>query len=329
MGGFRKEACDAVRPLLKSPPGMTQELVDKMDDIFDRAGVARDDGSPPKAAPVAGGTGFRKEMTDLLRPSLTTPPGMTQELVQALDGIWDRCGVARDGGAPAAGTTAAAAAAATPPLPGGTGLANRPAFLSAAKAAFGALNDSQIAGIDDILATCGAAKWGVAFAANALGTAWLETAERMQPVHEAFWVKQPARDRYYKKMYDITGERPAKARELGNLTPGDGVKYHGRGYPQTTGKVNYQKMEDHFGVPFVADPDLMLDPKHAAKVMVFAMETGGFTGQKLGRYLPTAGPGTALQHKQARQVINGRDRWDDLSSYAMKFQAALQAGGWG
>lgn len=326
MAGFRKEFAELIRPQLQSPPGMNQDFVDRMDAILDRAGVARDDGSPPRTAAAAGGTGFRKEMTDLLRPCLKSPPGMTEDFVRGLDGIWDRCGVARDDDG---GTATPAPAPVSSRATGGTGLSDRTAFFNALKAKFGALNASQIAGIDDITATCGAAKWGVAFTANALGTAWLETAQRMQPVHEAFWVKQPARDAYFKKMYDIQGQRPAKARELGNLTPGDGVTYHGRGYPQTTGKLNYKKAQDHFDVPFVANPDLMLDPMVAAKVMVWGMETGGFTGQKLGKYLPASGPGTAEQHRNARQVINGKDRWDDLSAYAMKFQAALQAGGWG
>ena len=226
MAGFRKEVSDLVRPRLASPPGMTQALVDGIDAVFDRAGVARDDGSPPKSA-AAPGADVRKELTDLLRPALATPPGMTADLVHGLDDIWNRCGVPVDGAAAAPKPAAAAAAA---PAAAGTGtgtkLGNPAAFFASLKTAFGALNPSQTAGINDIIATCGAAKWGIAHTASALATAWLETAQKMQPVHEAFWVKQPGRDAYYKKMYDIQGQRPAKARELGNLAPGDGVKYH-------------------------------------------------------------------------------------------------------
>jgi predicted chitinase len=36
-------------------------------------------------------------------------------------------------------------------------------------------------------------------------------------------------------MYDINGRRPAKALKLGNVNPGDGVRFHGRGYVQLTG----------------------------------------------------------------------------------------------
>lgn len=323
MSGFRKNMTDLIRPALKSPPGMTKELVEEIDRIFDEAGVKRDDGSPPKAKPKPGAP-FRRQLTDLLRPLLAKPPGLTQELVDGLDAIWLKCGVPKDGEAPKP-----AAAKPKPAASGGTRLRDEAAFFAALKTAFRAFNPSQRAGTLDILAGCGAAKWGVAFTANALGTAWLETAEQMQPVHEAFWVKQPGRDAYYRKMYDIEGQRPKKARELGNDRPGDGIRYHGRGYPQTTGRNNYKKAEDHFGLPFVAEPDLIMDAKVAAQVMVWGMETGGFTGLKLGKFLPAAGPGTAEQHKQARKVINGSDRWEDLSAFSMKFQKALQAGGWG
>jgi len=326
MAMLRKQFTDLVRPRLKSAPGMTQALVDALDAVFDRAGLARDDGSPPKAAATPGAPA-RKELADLLRPLLTAPPGMDQKLVDALDALWDGCGVAKDGGG--APPPPRPPAPPKPPAPAGaTGLADPAAFFASVGAAFKPFNASQKEGTLDILACCGAAKWGFAFTASALATAWLETAEKMQPVHEAFWVKQPARDAYYRKMYDIAGQRPAKARELGNLAPGDGVKYHGRGYPQTTGKSNYKKAEAHFGVPFVANPDLMLDASVAARVMVWGMETGGFTGAGLAKFLPAAGPGTADQHKKARQVINGKDRWDDLSAFAIKFQKALLAGGW-
>ena len=56
---------------------------------------------------------FRKELTDLLRP-LLQPPGMNQQLVDALDKLLDRAGVPRDGATPsdpAAGGVAVAGTA--------------------------------------------------------------------------------------------------------------------------------------------------------------------------------------------------------------------------
>ena len=304
MAGFRKELTDLVRPQLKSPPGMTQQLVEAIDEICDRAGVPRDDGSPPKFAATPGAGGFRKQLADLLRPNLTSPPGMTQSLVDGLDGIWDRCGVAKDDPSAAAKPGGAPAAA------GGTKLANRTAFYAALQTSFGALKASQTGGIDEILTACGAASWGAAYVANALGTAWLETNRTMLPVEEAYYL----------------GARAAAWRKA-NLRY---YPWYGRGYVQLTWDYNYKKADRELGLggTLIADPARALEPDIAARVMVRGMQEGWFTGKKLGDYLPKTGPGTALQHKEARRIINGTDRWDDLSSFAMKFQAALQAGGW-
>jgi putative chitinase len=42
-------------------------------------------------------------------------------------------------------------------------------------------------------------------------------------------------------MYDIEGDRPWKALELGNTHPGDGVLFHGRGYVQLTGETTTRR----------------------------------------------------------------------------------------
>lgn len=51
--------------------------------------------------------------------------------------------------------------------------------------------------------------------------------------------------------------------DLGNTEPGDGVKYKGRGAIQVTGKYNYQKISDAFGVDFVNNPGLLETPQYA------------------------------------------------------------------
>src|SRR6478735_9154318 len=43
------------------------------------------------------------------------------------------------------------------------------------------------------------------------------------------------------------GRRPKKARELGNLNPGYGLRFHERGYVQLTGCVKFTRMERKFG----------------------------------------------------------------------------------
>ncbi len=53
--------------------------------------------------------------------------------------------------------------------------------------------------------------------------------------------------------------------DLGNRFPGDGAKFIGRGLLQITGRDNYQKASDALGVDFIANPDLLLQPRNAAR----------------------------------------------------------------
>lgn len=78
---------------------------------------------------------------------------------------------------------------------------------------------------------------------------------------------------YFKRMYDIKGKDPEKARLLGNTRPGDGYKYRGRGYIHLTGKDNYAKAERGTGHPLVANPDLAANPQVAADVAVWFWNT--------------------------------------------------------
>jgi putative chitinase len=75
-------------------------------------------------------------------------------------------------------------------------------------------------------------------------------------------------DKNYFKKYDIKFN-PAKAKELGNLRPGDGELYKGRGYIQLTGKYNYEKAGKALGIDLVKKPALAEKPEIAAKIAVW------------------------------------------------------------
>lgn len=187
------------------------------------------------------------------------------------------------------------------------------------------LSNTEVMGLSAILAACDG--WPISWAAYALATAYHETAGTMLPI------KEYGGDAYFRRMYDIEGLRPAKAKELGNTTPGDGAKYAGRGYVQLTGKTNYARADKVVsaltrGVSLLSKPDLAMQPAVAAKIMRDGMEKGWFTGKKLADFLPRDRPGTLADFKKARAIINGSDRADDIAAYAVQFRDGLKMGGW-
>lgn len=52
----------------------------------------------------------------------------------------------------------------------------------------------------------------------------------------------------------------------GNDDPGDGWKYHGRGYIQLTGKDNYRAAGEALDLDLVGKPELAADPKNASRI---------------------------------------------------------------
>jgi putative chitinase len=177
------------------------------------------------------------------------------------------------------------------------------------------LTQSEVDGCTAILDAMTGAP--IAYAAYALATAYLETSHTMQPIEE---FGGPA---YFFRMYDKGGNRPAVAAQLGNTMPGDGVRYHGRGYVQLTGRGNYAKATAKLGVDLVNHPELALGDDIAAKVMRVGMTEGWFTGKSFASYLPASGPASFAQFKDARRIINGQDRAADIANYALEFQAYL------
>lgn len=53
-------------------------------------------------------------------------------------------------------------------------------------------------------------------------------------------------------------------RDLGNTQPGDGARYCGRGILMTTGRFNYQKLQQVTGLSVLEAPELLEDPKNGA-----------------------------------------------------------------
>lgn len=73
-------------------------------------------------------------------------------------------------------------------------------------------------------------------------------------------------DGYFTRIY---GHRT----DLGNVEPGDGAKYHGRGFIQLTGRANYARYGNALGLDLEGEPDLALTPDVAARVLALFFKT--------------------------------------------------------
>jgi predicted chitinase/uncharacterized ParB-like nuclease family protein len=62
---------------------------------------------------------------------------------------------------------------------------------------------------------------------------------------------------------------PKKAKILGNVKPGDGIRYKGRGFIQITGRDNYKRAGEALGIDLVNNPKWASNPKIAAKIAVW------------------------------------------------------------
>ena len=199
-------------------------------------------------------------------------------------------------------------------------------FDSVRKSLFsGRLLPPQVVGLNHIIGAWNAApdvldnRW----VAYALATVCHETEKTMQPIREK------GSKAYFFRMYDkdsLEAGRRRVAARLGNVKAGDGVLFHGRGYVQITGRRNYLLFERLLGIDLTSSADAadrLLLPDNAATVMVEGMTKGLFTGKALSDYFTNQ----KTDWINARRIINGVDRADDIAGYAQTFHAALVAAG--
>ena len=132
-----------------------------------------------------------------------------------------------------------------------------------------------------------------------LATAWHES--KLKPVRERragssqTWLRQ-LQDRYWSS------------------------GYYGRGFVQLTWESNYKKMSEFLGVDLVGNPDLALEPRYAADILVYGMMNGEFTRRALSRYINLV----QTDYYNARRVVNGTDRADLIRDYAVLLQTQIR-----
>lgn len=148
--------------------------------------------------------------------------------------------------------------------------------------------------------------------AYTLATVLRECGPNLKPIREFARKDDPAFRRY---------EAGELGKALGNIQPGDGMLFCGRGYCQLTGRANYARFQRLIGEPLVSQPGLALEPERAYRILSIGMRGGHFTGRKLADYI-TAGK---CDYVNARRIVNGLDHAQEIADNAMVFEAALQA----
>ncbi len=159
-----------------------------------------------------------------------------------------------------------------------------------------------------------------------LATAYLEVGPSMQPLREG-----PA-SRILKG--ELVSDEEARAhvnwmyrkgiisRDYAKPDPETGQSYYGRGFVQLTHKENYRKVGEMLGLgnEFVLFPDSVLRHYWAARILVFGMAKGIFTGHGLFRYINS----DKVDYYHARRIINGMDRAAIIAGYAERFEKIIQ-----
>ena len=82
--------------------------------------------------------------------------------------------------------------------------------------------------------------------------------------------------------------------DLGNIAPGDGFKFRGRGLIQLTGRANYQKAGVGLGADFIGNPELLGEPEMACRSAAWFWQSHGLNE------LADAG-----QFEKVTKIING------------------------
>jgi hypothetical protein len=140
--------------------------------------------------------------------------------------------------------------------------------------------------------------------AYVLATTYWETARTMEPVREAFWVK------------DAEGWRQRNLRYY---------PWYGRGYVQITWEANYQRLGGRLSLDLTTDPDVVMRPDIAVQILVIGMKEGLFTGQRLADYITLQ----ASNYRGARRIVNGMDEANAIAELARDYETALLNIGYG
>lgn len=185
---------------------------------------------------------------------------------------------------------------------------------------FGSLSQEAVDNINLIVETC--EKYGLSYPQTAyvLATVAWETARTFKPIEEY----GKGKGRKYGTWYTNTeGVKYGIAGSGGNtyLYSDYPHLYYGMGFVQLTWFDNYKFAGEQLGIDLINNPDLALQPKYAAEILVKGSANGWFTSKKLSDYINDK----KKDYINARRVINFLDKAQLIASYAVVFEKALRS----
>ena len=178
---------------------------------------------------------------------------------------------------------------------------DRDEFFSGMRSSFGSMNQSQVDGINFLLAK-------------------MERDQLPAINNGAVWNRQIAY--MFATIRHEVANRYQPITEFSNTTCrrySGGCTYKGRGYVQLTHDYNYRKMSPVVGVDLVANPLKALEPNISYTITSYGMFNGSFTGRALGTYIKAG----TTDYYNARRVVNGTDKASLINGYAEQFQSIL------
>ena len=185
---------------------------------------------------------------------------------------------------------------------------------------FGSLSQEAVDNINLIVETC--ERYGLTYPQTAyvLATVAWETAHTFKPIEEY----GKGKNRKYGTLYtNSKGQKYGIAGSGGNtyLYSDYPHLYYGRGFVQLTWFDNYKFAGEQLGIDLINNPDLALQPKYAAEILVKGSANGWFTSKKLSDYINDK----SKSYYQARQVINGLDKAQQIADIAVVMERALRS----
>jgi predicted chitinase len=102
-------------------------------------------------------------------------------------------------------------------------------------------------------------------------------------------------------------------KDLGNIEPGDGAKFQGRGFVQITGRWDYEHFGTEIGHDLVGNPALALDPSVAGEILALFFKE---------RHIPYFADEKNWPMVR-RRVNGGMNGWDRFSDAVTKLITAL------